>query len=83
MSTPDTRSRKPTSGTVGDAKFTPAFRWVFLSILGIAAACFIALIGLSLVPKQTATIQQTTETCSTVFKLCVGAIIGLISGKAI
>lgn len=76
-------------GTVLTVTLTPAFKLVFLSVLGITVLSM--LIGCYLVVAERAvggapmsepeTVLMTT--CLATFKLGFGAIIGLLGGKAI
>lgn len=76
------------SSTVLTVSLSPAFKLVFLSVLGLTILCLIlacALIGLSFRAGRPMTKDETGmfEVCASAFKLGFGAIIGLLGGKAL
>ena len=85
MATPmssDAASPKQSSTTI-TVTLTPAFKLVFLSVLGITVlsmvlSCYLVASGAASEDK-TALVQA----CLTTWKLGFGAIIGLLGGKAI
>ena len=63
---------------------TPAFKLVFLSVLGLTLLCMVVMIWLAVrVQNPSQDVGRLIETCSTAFKLGFGAIVGLIGGKAL
>ena len=77
MTTPTRRK----SGT-DDGKITPHFALIFLSALGITLLSGLGMVLLSWFGPDTDSIKSTIGTCSDMFKMGVGAVLGLIGGKA-
>ena len=81
--TPDSRST-----TISTLTLTPAFKLVYLSVLGLTLlsmmiACPIAMLRPPSQNPQNLQLNVIFETCITTFKLGFGAMIGLLGGKAL
>lgn len=57
-----------------------SFKLIFLSVLAITGASFLASIGLS-VAESSENVDRVLEVALTTYKLGFGAIIGLLGGK--
>jgi len=69
-------------------RLSPAFKWTFLSILGLTVLCLpigCTLVGLTIRTARDMTPQENVilDLCTSTFKLGFGAIIGLFGGKAL
>ena len=64
---------------------TPAFKLVFCSVLGLTVLSLRVSVYLAIAysPTPSEEIKRLIETCSTTWKMGFGAIVGLISGKAL
>jgi hypothetical protein len=76
------------SATISTVTLTPAFKLVFLSVLGLTIlsmmiACPIAILLPPSQHPQNLQLNIVFETCITTFKLGFGAMIGLLGGKAL
>jgi hypothetical protein len=71
----DTQRRDP-------GRITPHFALVFLSALGLTLLCGAAMVVLSIFGEETEAMKSAVGTCSDMFKMGVGAVLGLIGGKA-
>jgi hypothetical protein len=60
----------------------PTFKMIFWTVVGLTVFSFVVWIGASLLVAQTAAAHELTEGCETITKLGVGAIFGLLGGKA-
>lgn len=72
---------------VATLTLTPLFKLIFLSVLGLTVLSLAVSIGanvyLSQLEEPSEDLRRLIETCSTTYKLGFGAIIGLVSGKAL
>lgn len=60
------------------------FKRIFYTVLGISLICLVLNILLAIVfPQPPTQLAEVIDGCSTVWRMGFGAIIGLISGKAI
>jgi len=69
-------------------RLTPAFKLVFLSVLGLTILSLLlgcTLVGLTIRTAREMTPQENVmlDLCTSTFKLGFGAIIGLLGGKAL
>jgi fucose permease len=62
-------------------QLTPAFKLVFLSVLGLTILSLAVSVLLTLNPSPSEEVRRLIETCSTTFKMGFGAMVGLIAGK--
>ena len=77
-----THSRAAT--TVRQTTLTPAFKLVFLTVLGLTVGALIANIILVVaIPNPNDDARTLIDTCSTIVKTGFGAIVGLLGGKAV
>lgn len=76
---PRTKATPPVTRIV----VTPAFKLVFLSVLGLTIALVIASICLAVFPTQTEAVKNVTGMCMTLCKSGFGAILGLLGGKVL
>ncbi len=67
----------------GDSiNLTPAFKLIFRSVLAITFVSLLVMVALAILIKEPSDqVKSVLETCSTTFKLGVGAILGLLSGR--
>jgi hypothetical protein len=73
---------KPSYDSHDVIHLTPAFKLIFGSVLAITFVSLLVMIALAIfVQGPNDQVKNVFETCSTTFKLGVGAILGLISGK--
>ncbi len=81
--------RKPAGGHESDpavtreVTLTPLFRLTFFSVLALTALSAIACVALSQWGREGEETRRLVETFSSTWKLGFGAILGLLSGKAI
>ena len=78
-------SMGPTTLTV---TLSPAFKLVFLSVLGLTVLSLLigcTLVGLTMQTSRAMTPQENVmlDLCTSTFKLGFGAIIGMLGGKAL
>ncbi|HEV7711816.1 MAG TPA: hypothetical protein VGP16_26750 [Asanoa sp.] len=65
-------------------RVTPAFKLVFLTVLGLTVIAFATNVILVIALKEPNEQAKTLiDTCSTITKAGFGAIVGLIGGKAV
>jgi hypothetical protein len=81
-------SQSNPQSTVLTVSLSPAFKLVFLSILGITILALLigcTLVGLTIRTARSMTPQENVmlDLCTSTFKLGFGAIIGLLGGKAL
>jgi uncharacterized membrane protein (Fun14 family) len=74
--------------TVLTVSLSPAFKLVFLSVLGLTILSLLigcTLVGLTIRTARNMTPQENVmlDLCTSTFKLGFGAIIGLLGGKAL
>jgi len=74
--------------TLLTVRLSPAFKLVFLSVLGITILSLLigcSLVGLAVRTSREMTAQENVlfDLCTSTFKLRFGAIIGLLGGKAL
>lgn len=63
---------------------TPAFKLVFISVLGLTVLSFLTnLFLVTFLDVPTPEAKVFIETCSTTYKMGFAAVIGLIGGKAL
>ncbi len=67
------------------AAIDPQFKWVLIAVVGLTVLSLLAAIFLALVPDNPGSDQVAAviKTCTTVFNAGVGAVIGLLGGKAL
>ena len=68
---------------VTQLRLTPAFKWVFICVVGLTLLSLIVSVYLVSLPNPSEDARRLIETCSTTYKLGFGAVVGLIGGKAI
>jgi hypothetical protein len=66
----------------GVVTLTPAFKLVFLSVLGITLVCLVLAVFISL-QTQNEAIKALNDKLLSVFTLGCGAIIGLLGGRTL
>jgi len=76
------------NSSVFTVRLSPAFKWTFLSVLGLTVLCLLigcTLVGLTIRTGRDMTPQENAilDLCTSTFKLGFGAIIGLFGGKAL
>jgi hypothetical protein len=88
--TPESNSASATSirPTTLTVTLSPAFKLVFLSVLGLTVLSLLigcTLVGLTMRTARALTPQENVmlDLCTSTFKLGFGAIIGLLGGKAL
>lgn len=64
-------------------RLTPAFKWVFLSVITLTLLSLAVSVYLVNSMNASEDARRLIETCSTTYKLGFGAIVGLVGGKAI
>jgi hypothetical protein len=62
---------------------SPAFKLVFISVLGVTVLCILLNLGLVLLGPYNPQAERLSDSLSTAWKLGLGAIFGLLSGKTI
>jgi hypothetical protein len=76
-------SSDASAGEAVDAgAISPMFKLLFFSTLGITLASMLGMIILPFFASAEHDPQAAADTCATVFKMGVGVLFGLISGKA-
>ena len=68
---------------VTQLRLTPAFKWVFICVIGLTLLSLMVSIYLVSMPNPSEDVKRLVETCSTTYKMGFGAVVGLIGGKAI
>jgi hypothetical protein len=76
---PRTRSAAPKPA---DGHVSPMFKLLFFSTLGITLLSMVGMVILPFFTSATHDTQAATDTFATVFKMGVGVLFGLVSGKA-
>lgn len=64
-------------------RLTPAFKLIFSSILLLTVGAFLSMLLMAIfIQAPNGEVTSAIDTCSTAYKMGIGAIFGLISGKA-
>jgi hypothetical protein len=76
------------NASVLTVRLSPAFKWIFISILALTLLCLLigcTLVGLTMRANREMLEQESVmfDLCTSTFKLGFGAIIGLLGGKAL
>jgi hypothetical protein len=69
-------------GNVDAGAISPRFKLLFLSTFGITLLSMLGMVLLPFFASESHDPAAAAETCATVFKMGVGVLFGLISGKA-
>jgi hypothetical protein len=62
---------------------TPAFHLVFLTIIALTVLSWAVSLGLSTWGRDNQSTERLIETCSTTWKMGLGAIVGMVGGRAL
>ncbi len=65
------------------SELNPKFKLVFISVLGLTVICLGVAVVLAYDPIPSDSKRNLTETCLTMFKFGLGALVGLLGGKAL
>lgn len=75
-------SNGTSSTPVQSIPLSPTFKLVFYAALGLTLLSLLIALGISFVETPNAAQKEIFNTCAVTWKIGVGAIIGLIGGKA-